>query len=902
LIKSLLEILNDKDSSGSLASKLAEIRAEAKPLLDKIPAIFPEYTPHDIEHKDRVIDNMRLIIPKSLVDEMNAKEVFFLLAAAYVHDVGMADLEGLEQFSARNLEGREQTDFIRDQHHLRSEEFVTKFHRAMKIDRISDARIIGRIARGHRVDDLRDEELYDRKSALGGDITVNVALLAMVLRIADELDLSFTRIPMIVYEHIPPIDHISRHEWEKHNTCSPPTLISEEQALVVSADCFSSEVHRSLKRLEDKVNEQIELYPELLHKYSACRKDLPRTFEIRITPHDYKPRDFRFSLNEKHIARLLMGEQLYSDVSEGIREILKNSVDACRHRKALLTTDNPHFLPYIGFELSADRRTLKIYDNGIGMDEDFVERYLTKIGNSFYQSNEFVGKKYNFTPVGELGIGLLSYFMIADEVLIDTKTDNEKPLKIEIKDISKYFIISDGSRSETGTTVTLQLKEAISHSIDLESWVRRYAKHIEFEIEVRQGGTKKSVISDGGFRCDYSDLFAKSHTDPREYYSLRKIHINTPEMVGIIGILVPTKAFDVDTWNTTDMRHSEKKQVSISHNGILVSENANDILVEGIETSQLFLNIDLKKKIVDLNAARNTIVDNYKSSRLRKEVSDHVAKKIGSFVSNKFPGGASKHEGSEINRFLRFYLDLDRLGNRSASDRKNPRLSEALEIMNPMLLKCAYLRVVKDSNFSYKTFTQIRSESFVVVGDIDRVTDHYLRELFSKSRIIRKCIVVGPTQISLFSELQGVYPLTEFFNISDSRHIELAGISIPTNQFLNSKIQTLGLHWSYLITKAPDPWLVSAFSYNRNHPFVDLIISKLGNLSMADKVFCALVFSEIETLRSDTFLRHRNKKESYQKVLRIQKQALDQLVRSSLIRKASVLRYIITEEDFATVI
>ena len=233
-----------------------------------------------------------------------------------------------------------------------------------------------------------------------------------------------------------------------------------EDPLVIraTAKCRNPKIHRVLKRLEAKIERELEELPDLLYHYREFRKEVPREFVIEIEPEGYQPYDFKFELQSREIMKLLMGEKLYSRKEECIRELLKNAVDACRLRRELLRKKGFDYSPEVVFELTKDNRLI-VRDNGIGMDKDIIDRYFTKIGKSFYTSPEFKELGVDFTPVSELGIGILSCFMIADRLLIETKAENERALLIEIDDVSDYFFVREGEREDVGTTITLFLKE-----------------------------------------------------------------------------------------------------------------------------------------------------------------------------------------------------------------------------------------------------------------------------------------------------------------------------------------------------------------------------------------------------------------------------------------------------------
>ena len=183
-----------------------------------------------------------------------------------------------------------------------------------------------------------------------------------------------------------------------------------------------------------------------------------------IKTEGYKYYDFKFSLNENEILKLLIGEGLYKRKEECIRELLKNSLDACKLNTVIMedATDSGFiYEPKIEFRLSPEKNKLMINDNGAGMDEYIIENYFTKIGKSFYQSPDFLEREYDFSPVSELGIGFLSCFMIANKAVIETKSNETDSLLIEIDNISNYFLVQDGTRKYPGTSITLYLKDDI---------------------------------------------------------------------------------------------------------------------------------------------------------------------------------------------------------------------------------------------------------------------------------------------------------------------------------------------------------------------------------------------------------------------------------------------------------
>jgi HSP90 family molecular chaperone len=156
---------------------------------------------------------------------------------------------------------------------------------------------------------------------------------------------------------------------------------------------------------------------------------------------------------------------------------LKNAIDTCRYKREI--TDDQEYEPKLKFKKENNR--LIVSDNGLGMDRHHVEYYLTVTGRIFYVSDEFSLPKQKFIPLSEIGIGILSYFLIANMVEIETKAHNSDALRIVIDDSSDYFLVYPSSKYQEGAVVTLYLKEESSIPRD------RYALEDEKEYLLRLG-------------------------------------------------------------------------------------------------------------------------------------------------------------------------------------------------------------------------------------------------------------------------------------------------------------------------------------------------------------------------------------------------------------------------------
>ncbi|MCW4011380.1 MAG: hypothetical protein NWF07_00160, partial [Candidatus Bathyarchaeota archaeon] len=330
--KSLIDILHKKSTESQLTHDLLKIRQKTTPYLNKISETFPEYTIHDVSHSEKIITILEWILGVNLVEALNEFELFFLLASAYLHDIGMADIDEIQNEEIASISDPVlKQEYIRTFHHIRSERFITENYESIGIDNIHIARIIGRICRGHR-DDLSDRKKYDYKTIFGSqNYSINVPLLTSLLRLADELDLTYERTPYQIYTSFSPKDPVSLEEWTRHlTTCGVGLDPDNSSRILIFSECDNPSIHRSLKKLEVKIQSLLDEMSDYLFNYNQYVDELPQRIIVKINTHGYSAIDLRFRLQEEEITTLLLGERLYDRPEATIRELIQNSYDACR--------------------------------------------------------------------------------------------------------------------------------------------------------------------------------------------------------------------------------------------------------------------------------------------------------------------------------------------------------------------------------------------------------------------------------------------------------------------------------------------------------------------------------------------------------------------------------------------
>lgn len=197
------------------------------------------------------------------------------------------------------------------------------------------------------------------------------------------------------------------------------------------------------------------------------------------------------SINSDNIFPIIK-KWLYSDHDIFVRELVSNGCDAITKLKKLEVMGEYTFpdnrKDEIHVIVNPDEKTLKFCDNGIGMTADEVEEYITQI--AFSGATEFLEKYKDKTNddqiIGHFGLGFYSAFMVADEVHIDTLSYREGAVPVHWTcDGGTEYDITDGDRTEVGTTITLFLNEdsvEFSNEYRMREIIEKYCSFMPVSI------------------------------------------------------------------------------------------------------------------------------------------------------------------------------------------------------------------------------------------------------------------------------------------------------------------------------------------------------------------------------------------------------------------------------------
>ncbi len=195
---------------------------------------------------------------------------------------------------------------------------------------------------------------------------------------------------------------------------------------------------------------------------------------------------------------------LYSDHDIFYRELISNGCDAITKLKKL-DMMGEYTLPedykaQIQVIVNPEEKTLKFIDNGIGMTADEVEEYINQI--AFSGATDFIEKYKDKTNedqiIGHFGLGFYSAFMVADEVHIDTLSYKEGAASVHWEcDGGTEFTMTDGSKEEVGTTITLFLNEDVlefCNEYKAKEVIKKYCSFMPIEIYLSRENSKETQI------------------------------------------------------------------------------------------------------------------------------------------------------------------------------------------------------------------------------------------------------------------------------------------------------------------------------------------------------------------------------------------------------------------------
>ncbi|MFJ2742246.1 caspase family protein [Streptomyces sp. NPDC087440] len=287
-----------------------------------------------------------------------------------------------------------------------------------------------------------------------------------------------------------------------HFACPHPALHAAVEELAARADSTVRTLHAAgpvppLLRGVPRAVGTAELRPER-DAYQNDRYEAPLA---------------RFRLAEEEIRPLLMGVQLYGDRMLAVRELYQNALDACRYRTMRNAYGSrggappPWGEPTIRFAQGADERGrpyIECEDTGIGMDRAALTSMFARAGKRHEQDARFIQERRDWRRAGieviplnsRFGIGVFSYFMLAEEVVVwSTPVDvhgsplPRESIRAEIRAGSGLIQFRPPEPSllrQGGTRVRLYLSAEVTQRVSVAETLQDHLQVSDYEVTVTE--------------------------------------------------------------------------------------------------------------------------------------------------------------------------------------------------------------------------------------------------------------------------------------------------------------------------------------------------------------------------------------------------------------------------------
>lgn len=516
----------DAEACSRLRNEFFHIRDRAEKLVSLIVRDIPGLTIHDISHLDALWETASLIAGEDY--RLNPAEAFVFGAAVMLHDAAMSlaafpgglreIVESDEWRDAVALRLRETPgcvvtheslaepppeivamvlpEILRALHARRARELphvewpLPDGSRAHLIRddelRSNYGEIIGKIAESHwwPVEELR-AGLPSRVNAGAGVPSrwiVDPTKVACLLRVADAAHIDHRRAPRFLHALLQPTGASGLH-WTFQGMLGKPSL--DHHTIVYTGASFSLKDADAWWLCFDTIrmiDAELRAVDVLLQANNRPRfaanavqaAGSPSALREFIGTDGWIPVDTGLRVsNIPALVRLLGGERLYgSDPSVALRELIQNSADAIRVRRALNGYSRTEGVVHVALRQDAEKHWwLDVHDNGAGMSRRVLTETLLDFGKSLWRTDavrqEFPGLiSSGMEAAGRFGIGFFSVFMLGERVVVTTRRFDaaaSKTLTLDFRaGLEMRPILRDPSNdealAEAGTRISVRLQ------------------------------------------------------------------------------------------------------------------------------------------------------------------------------------------------------------------------------------------------------------------------------------------------------------------------------------------------------------------------------------------------------------------------------------------------------------
>lgn len=458
------------------------------------------------------------------------------------------------------------------------------------------------------------------------------------------------------------------------------------------------------------------------------------------------------SVQTEHIFPIIK-KWLYSEKEIFLREIVSNSVDAITKLRRLSSLGEADFASEnfrVDVTVDKDAKTLTVSDNGIGMTEDELKKYLCNIALSGAMDfiSKYEGSEENGTGIiGHFGLGFYSAFMAADTVEVVTKSYTDSPAVHWTCAESGEYEISAGERETHGTDVIMHINSDNEEYLDYHRVLAVLQKYCSFmtediylhgdedehscgcdhdhddececghdhEKEEKPINDKCPLWQKAPSECteeEYKEFYSKVFPGKRD--PLFHIHINADYPLNFKGILYFPR---IDS-----EFESLEGEVKLYYNSVFVADNIKEVIPEYM----LMLCGVLDCPDLPLNVSRSYLQNSSYVSKISAHISKKVADKLTSMANTERE--AYEKIWGDIRTFIEYGCLKDRKFNEKVKDAvlfrdtddKCVTLSEYLDEAKETHEKTVYYTTDKTAQAQY--IAMFRAKGFRVCV-LDTVID-----------------------------------------------------------------------------------------------------------------------------------------------------------------------------------
>ena len=353
----------------------------------------------------------------------------------------------------------------------------------------------------------------------------------------------------------------------------------------------------------------------------------------------------------------LIKKFLYSDHEIFLRELISNATDATlklKHLTSIGEAKVEYGNPMIEVKIDKDKKRIHIIDQGIGMTEEEVKKYINEV--AFSGAEEFLDKYKDAEKdagiIGHFGLGFYSAFMVADKVEIITKSFKDEPAVHWTCDGSPKFTLKEAKKKDRGTEIILHIAEDSTEFLEdtkIRELLKKYNKFMPISIKF---GTKTETLPkpEGAKEDDPaptqevddiinnptpawtkqpSDLKEEDYKEfYRELYPMQfeeplfNIHLNVDYPFNLTGILYFPKL-------TNDL-NVQKDRIQLYQNQVFVTDNVEGIVPEFLT----MLRGVIDSPDIPLNVSRSYLQADGAVKKISSYITRKVADKLNSLFKN----------------------------------------------------------------------------------------------------------------------------------------------------------------------------------------------------------------------------------------------------------------------------